>query len=95
MKVLISDDCDDGLRQALQEHPDLIVLDIIMPRMDGITMLPELRKDVWGKTAKVLLLTNLTNKEKEADVAELDVLGYLIKSNCSLGSLLEKIQRYL
>jgi DNA-binding response OmpR family regulator len=51
---------EEGLEVALHEHPDLIMLDIIMPVMDGITMLKKLREaNEWGKTVPVIFLTNL------------------------------------
>lgn len=47
----------DGLRSALGVHPDIILLDIIMPIMDGLSMLKSLREDEWGKSVPVILLT--------------------------------------
>src|SRR5258706_10155022 len=49
----------DGLSAALRYHPDLILLDIAMPKMDGMTMMKHLRQDPWGQTAPVIILTNL------------------------------------
>lgn len=46
-----------GLDLALTEHPDLILLDLRLPDIDGAAVLRELRKDEWGKTANVLMLT--------------------------------------
>lgn len=57
-------DGEEALSVALREHPDLIVLDILMPKMDGIEMARQLRLDAWGKTAKVIILTNLSDIEK-------------------------------
>lgn len=51
----------DGLKVALDNHPDLILLDLVMPVMDGMTMLKQLRQDDWGKTAPVIILTNLVS----------------------------------
>ena len=84
-----------GLAMSLKEHPDLILLDIIMPVMDGITMLKELRKDKWGKNAKVILLTNLTSAEKKAESIEQNVTDYLIKSNWTINDLIKKIKEKL
>ncbi len=46
--ILTAKNGEEGLAIALREHPDLILLDIIMPVMDGITMLVKLREDSWG-----------------------------------------------
>lgn len=55
----------DGLKSALGVHPDMILLDIVMPVMDGLTMLKSLREDEWGKTVPVILLTG----EDEGSIA--------------------------
>jgi CheY-like chemotaxis protein len=49
----------DGLNAALAHHPDLILLDIAMPKMDGMTMMKRLRSDAWGQDVPVIILTNL------------------------------------
>lgn len=57
-EVLTASNGKMGLKSALKNKPDLIVLDILMPVMDGMTMLKELRKDPWGKNVFVMILTN-------------------------------------
>lgn len=84
-----------GLDEALKSKPDLILLDILMPNVDGIQMLRQLRQDDWGKTAKVIIFTNLVHKEKEAEARELGVDDYLIKANWTLRELVEKVDRVL
>ena len=59
VKVLCARNGEEGLSMALVEKPDLILLDIVMPEMDGIEMLRRLRKNDWGKTVKVIILSNL------------------------------------
>lgn len=85
----------DGLNRAIEEHPDLIVLDLMMPVMDGISMLEELRKDEWGKEAQVLIMTNLTNDDKLQKSFELGVYEYLVKANWELGAVIQKIKHML
>lgn len=85
----------DGLERALTEQPDLIILDLMMPIMDGLTMLKELRKHEWGKTAKVLIMTNITNDEKLQEALENGVFEYLVKANWELGHVLDKINNML
>ena len=63
-------DGEEGLNISLEKHPDLILLDLIMPRMDGITMLKELREDEWGKNAKIIILTAIMDSQKIAQAIE-------------------------
>ncbi len=88
----------DGLEIALRDKPDLILLDIVMPIMDGMTMLKQLRKENdWGKSVPVILLTNLSadNDERMWDIAATEPAYYLVKSNWSLHDVMEKIRERL
>ena len=62
--VLTADNGETGLGVALNKHPDLILLDVIMPRMDGLETLKRLREDAWGKKAPVIIMTVLDDLEK-------------------------------
>ena len=55
----IAPDGEEGLKTALEIHPDLVLLDIRMPKMDGMTVMRHLRADEWGKTAPIIILTTL------------------------------------
>ena len=95
--ILTSDNGKDGLAIALQEHPDLILLDIFMPKMDGLSMLETLRKDVWGHDVPVIILTNL-NPEQDATIRSIldqKPAFYLIKSNVTLEAIATKVKEVL
>jgi len=62
--VIEAGDGEEGLEKALAERPDLILLDIVMPKIDGMAMLEKLREDAWGKDVQVIVLTNMTDAEK-------------------------------
>lgn len=86
-------DGEDGLKKALQEHPDLILLDIRMPKMDGMAMLKQLRQDEWGKSAKIIILTNLDPTDEILRGVDADhPTYYLIKSNTKPDDVLEHIK---
>jgi len=90
--VLIAPNGADGLEQALKEHPDLILLDIVMPIMDGIAMLRKLREDSWGEKAHVILLTNVSENEKLAEALEMGTYEYLVKSDHTVEEIAEIVK---
>jgi DNA-binding response OmpR family regulator len=84
---------DKGLAIALSEHPDAILLDIMLPGMDGLTVLSNLRKDLWGKTVPVVILTNLTPDDRIIDSIARDVPSfYMVKVNSSTEAITEKLR---
>ncbi len=85
----------EGLIVALQEHPDLILLDIVMPVMDGVMMLHKLRADTWGSGAHVIILTNLSDNENVAKAMEQEVFEYIVKSNIKVEELVRRIKETL
>ncbi|EKD66975.1 MAG: Response regulator containing a CheY-like protein receiver domain and an HD-GYP protein [uncultured bacterium] len=94
-RILEARNGEDGLSIALKEHPDLIVLDLLMPIMDGISVLRNLREDEWGKTAKVIVLTNLSENEKLQEAQTFGVNDYLIKTDWKIEEVIEKIKSKL
>lgn len=94
-KVLQAKNGDEGLRVALTEHPDIILLDIIMPVMDGMTMLKKLREDNWGKDAKVVILSNLSDNEKTAEALNSGSNDYLVKSDWKIEDVVKKVEEKL
>lgn len=93
--VLEAKDGEEGLKLALKNKPDIILLDIIMPKMDGIEMLKKLREDQWGKTVSVLLLTNDTDPQHMIETLKVNASDYLIKSEWELEAVIKKIKETL
>ncbi len=91
-KTITSKDGYEGLNMALKHHPHLVLVDIIMPRMDGITMLKELRKDSYGKDVPVIILTNLSNPESMSAALENHAFDYLVKTDWDPETLVQKIK---
>ncbi|MDO8590150.1 MAG: response regulator [bacterium] len=87
----------EGVELALSKHPDLILLDLIMPEMDGIIALKNIREDAWGKKVPIIILTNLsaTNEQFGDDKATLKATHYLIKSDWKLHDIAKKIEEIL
>ena len=86
----------DGLEQATREIPDLILLDIIMPIMDGMTLLKEIRARAPLSTVPIILLSNLNpNDEVLYTVNMLQPTYYMIKSETKLEVLIRKVKEIL
>src|SRR3989339_1176221 len=93
--ILKAENGERGLDLALKHHPDLILLDIIMPKMDGMTMVHRLREYVWGSTARIIILTNLMDNEKVVEAMKNKVSDYLIKTDWKLKNLVDIIKKKL
>ncbi len=95
--TLTARDGEEGLEISLKEHPDLILLDILMPKMDGMIMLQKLRLDEWGKGAPVIILTNVSPNANTVinSVLQNEPAYYLVKSDVKLEGILEKIKEVL
>ncbi|MBI4713615.1 response regulator [Candidatus Uhrbacteria bacterium] len=91
-EILEARDGKEGLELAFEKHPDMILLDIIMPVMDGITMLQKLRADDWGKEAKVIILTNLSDSEKVVEALQAGVHDFLVKTDWTINEVVEKVK---
>ena len=85
-------DGEEGLEKALKIHPDLILLDILLPKMGGVEMAKELRKDEWGKTVKVIILSVVSDMDYVQKALEGDSFEYLVKSDTPMDSIVEKVK---
>jgi DNA-binding response OmpR family regulator len=97
-EALQAKDGEEGLSVANQEHPDLILLDIIMPKMDGLTMMKKLRAaSDWGKSVPIIILTNLTADDESINkgITEGEPSFYLIKTNWSMSDVVERVRESL
>lgn len=87
---------EQGLTLALSKRPDLVLLDIILPGMDGLAVLSGIRKDkTWGQNAKVLMLTNLSDSQSVTDCLELGAHSFLVKADWTIEGILAAVQNDL
>lgn len=93
--TIVAKNGEEGLEMAINNHPDLILLDIIMPKMDGIAMLKQLRADLWGKEVPVIILSNLSDADKNVNIVDGDVKAFLVKSDFPLADIVTKIKEIL
>jgi CheY-like chemotaxis protein len=97
-EVLTAMNGRDGLELALHDKPDLILLDILMPIMDGLTMMEKLRESgEYGKKVPIILLTNLSANEERIiqSLVKNEPAYYLVKSDWDLSGVVEKIKERL
>lgn len=88
-------DGEDGLKTALNEKPDLILLDLILPKMHGLEVLKELKSKPETKNIPVIILTNLEGTEEIEKALELGATTYLVKTSYSLEEIIKKIRKII
>lgn len=84
-----------GIELVKKEKPDIILLDVIMPKMDGFAVLESLKKDPATKRAKVILLTNLGQDEDVRKGKDMGADDYLVKANFTPTQVVEKVRGLL
>jgi len=94
-KVVQALDGEAGVRLAKSEKPDLILLDLILPKLNGFEVLKELKKDSEIKDIPVIILTHLEETQDIQRAIEAGARSYLVKSSYSLSDLLEKVKQVL
>lgn len=91
--ITLAKNGEEGLATALREKPDLILLDILMPKMDGMTMLMKLRQAEGVKKTPVFLLTVLPADDKIMEgVVRDEPAYYLVKTDFTIADIIEKIR---
>lgn len=92
-ECFMADDGAVALEIFDKNNPDLIILDIIMPRMDGFSALQEIRKK--NKNVPIIMLTNLGTEEDKKKGQELGATDYLVKANLTPSQVSAAIKKYL
>jgi DNA-binding response OmpR family regulator len=91
-EILQAADGATGLKMALAEHPDLILADLKLPEMDGMEMIRQIRLDNWGKSAKVIILSNISDVAKIEEAMQHGTFFYMVKGDTSMAEVLEKVE---
>jgi len=93
--VLSAFDGESGLSMVKESKPDLVLLDLILPKMDGFTVLEELKKMPETKDMPVIVLTNLDDTEDVQRVLDLGATNYLIKASYNTEDIAGKVKEIL
>lgn len=91
-EVLSASDGMEAVEMTLKHHPDVILMDILMPKMDGHEAVNKIRQDIWGKNAKIIFLTSLSDPENVVKAVEAKGDEYIIKPHASLQEIISKIR---
>lgn len=94
-EVAIALDGEEGTRRAKKDMPDLIILDIILPRKDGYEVLKELKTDEKTKGIPIILLTNLGSLNDVEKALKMGATTYLVKADYALEDVVKKIKEIL
>lgn len=93
--LVSAEDGEVGLEKLKSEKPDLIILDLMMPKLDGTAFLKKLQESTDLPKVPVLVSSNLSSVKKISDVMTMGAVGYVIKSDESLQSIVQDIERVL
>ena len=94
-KVVVAADGEEGLLKAGEEIPDLILLDVMLPKMSGIDVLKNLKNNHLTKAITVLLLTNLGEETIIKEGFEIGADGYLLKVSYTPSQVVEECRKFL
>jgi DNA-binding response OmpR family regulator len=93
--VFSAENGEDGLKMVYDVMPDIIVLDVMMPRVDGFAVLEKLRADDRFKNKPILMYSNLNNEEEIKRAKQMGVTEFLVKANLSPTQMVSKIKQYI
>ncbi len=88
-------DGEEGIKKIKSEKPDLILLDLILPGIDGFEVLSKMKEDTMVSSTPVIILSNLGQKEDVEKGLKLGAVDYLIKAHFTPGEIIEKIRANL
>lgn len=94
-KVEIAENGKLGLQLCEDMKPDIILLDLMMPEMNGDEVLEKMRATDWGKSIKVIVLTNVGEQEAPAKLKDLNVSAYIVKAEMTPRQVAELVKQQL
>jgi len=94
--VTTAENGEEGLKLAMKTKPHLVILDIIMPKMNGLEVVEKIREDErWGSGVPIIMLTNLSDAEQVAEAARFNVFDFLVKTDWRLDDIVDLVRKKL
>jgi DNA-binding response OmpR family regulator len=94
-EVKIAENGEEGLKFMKSFNPDIVLMDLMMPIMDGFTALKKAKTDPKIANIPIVILTNLSQVEDAAETLKIGAAGHLVKSNFTPAELVEKTKEFL
>ena len=94
-KVITASTGDVVIDLARKNKPDMILLDILMPKLNGIEVLAKLKKDDSLKSIPVIMISNLNEDQKIEEALRLGAVDYLVKTDHPIKEVIEKVNKYI
>lgn len=94
-EVQVAENGGAGIEMVKSFNPDLVLLDMQMPEMDGAEALAKIRKEAWGKTVPVIVLTNLGEEEAPKELRSLGIHSYIVKADLTPRQVVERVRTAL
>ncbi len=95
LTIIMAGNGKEGVQLALEQHPDLILLDIDLPLLDGYGVAAEIRSDAWGKTASIIFLTNHSEPSYQAHASLQAPERYIVKADTPVKEVVQQIVSFL
>lgn len=95
IEVWVATDGEEALKFLKKDPPNLILLDIMLPKINGFSVLEEIKKNEKWKNTPVIILSNLGQQQDIEKGKSLGVNDYIVKANARINEVVEKIKKYL
>ena len=93
--VQLANNGKQGVALVEEFLPDLILLDLQMPEMNGVEALEIIRKNIWGKNIPVIILTNMGEEESPKAIRSLGIHSYIVKADLTPRQVVERVKEAL
>ena len=95
VRIISAQDGDDGLKQVQEKHPDIVLLDLIMPGKSGFDILGGMQNDIKGGKTVVFVLSNLSSREDIDRALAMGAKSYFIKADIDISDLVSLLRKHL